>query len=110
MDSQKCPQCAAQMILVNKRDGTDAYVCEYCGNIIDIRPKTASDRIFSFVNRAINALKDDTPAVSSAKQEEYNRRMAEIDRKLQESHERAYEKRMDSRLKYAEKRAKRLGR
>ena len=109
MENQKCPQCAAPMVLINKRDGTNAYVCEYCRYVLDIRPKTTADKVFSFVNRAINALKDDEPAVQSPKQEEYDRRMAEINEKLQKSHERAYEKRMERCLKYAEKRAERLG-
>lgn len=69
MENQKCQQCSAPMVLINKRDGTNAYVCEYCGYVLDIRPKTASDKVFSFVNRAINALKDDSPIVSSPKYE-----------------------------------------
>ena len=108
MEQQKCAQCSAPMILINKRDGTDAYICEYCGYTIDILPKTASDKIFSFVNRAINALKDDVPSEPvSPKQEEYEKRMRELNERIQQS---AYEKRMERVIKYAEKRAKRLER
>lgn len=110
MENQKCQQCSAPMVLINKRDGTNAYVCEYCGYVLDIRPKTTSDKVFSFVNRAINALKDDSPIVSSPKQEEYDRRMEAVNEKLQKSYERAYEKRMERCIKYAEKCAERLGR
>ena len=59
MEQQKCNQCSAPMTLITKRDGTNAYRCEYCGAVIDIIPKTTSDKVFSFINRAINAIRDE---------------------------------------------------
>lgn len=58
MADQKCPNCSANMILKNNRDGTTSYHCEYCGNIIDIQPKTTADKLFTFVNRAVNAINE----------------------------------------------------
>ena len=55
MPAQKCPDCSANMILVNNRNGTTSFHCEYCGKIIDNRPASNADKVFSLVNRAINA-------------------------------------------------------
>lgn len=58
MAVQKCPDCAANMILVNNRDGTTSYHCEYCGKTIDIHPETTADKLFTFAKRAVNAISD----------------------------------------------------
>lgn len=48
------------MIMITKRDGTNAYKCEYCGSQFDIRTQTTSERVFAFVNRVADAF--DAPA------------------------------------------------
>ena len=55
MDNQKCAQCGAPMKHIANRDGTDTFVCEYCGASQHVSPKSVSDKLFSFANRAVNA-------------------------------------------------------
>lgn len=107
MDNQKCSNCAAPMILVNNRDGTTSYKCEYCGYVFNNKPKTTTDKVFAFINRAVNALKeDDDPfaGVSQEKKAELEQRMSAINAKRQA----AYDKIMDRRMKAYEKRVDRL--
>lgn len=111
MEEQKCSQCGATMILVHNRDGSSSYKCEYCGHRIDIRPQTASDHISTFINRAINAVSEakeslkenlgmnEAVQIDPKKQQEYDERLAAINAK----HQKAYEKRMEQRLKYYDK-------
>lgn len=108
MERQKCENCSAPMALIHNRDGTDSYKCEYCGALINIRPKTASDKIFTFVNRAINAMKDDgKPVVSPEKQAEFDQRIAAINEKKQQAYEKYMEKRLKAYEKYVDKRSRR---
>ena len=109
MNDQKCPNCAASMILVNNRDGTDSYKCEYCGHVINNRPKTAADRVFSFVKRAVNALKDDDDplaGVSPEKRAELEERLRRANEKRQAIYDKAKEKEIKAYEKYMDKMSK----
>lgn len=108
MQNQKCPNCSASMIVVTNEDGTNSYACEYCGNVIRIQPKSASDKIFAFVNRVINALDDNKrkSPISTEKQEEFDARLAAINEKRQKAYEKYQNKRQQEYEKYQEKRLK----
>ena len=56
MERQKCENCSAPMIMITKRDGSNAYRCEYCGYQVDLRPATVSDKVFSFATRIANMI------------------------------------------------------
>ena len=108
MDNQKCPNCAAPMILINNRDGTTSYRCNYCGYEYNNRPKNATERVFSFINRAVNALKDDEPfaGASPEKKAELDARLKIVNEKRQAIYDKAMEKKMKAYEKYVEKRIK----
>lgn len=109
MDNQKCPNCAAPMMLINNRDGTTSYKCEYCGYVFNNRPKTATDKVFSFINRAVNALKEDSDplsGISPEKRAEFEQKYNTIKQKEQELYEKAQEKRMKTYEKILNKRMK----
>lgn len=49
MADYKCPDCAANMTLVNHFDGTGKYKCEYCGKEIPVKiqmPAVSDDPAF----------------------------------------------------------------
>lgn len=98
MTDQKCPSCSEPMRVINNADGTDSFVCEYCGSVINNRPKTTSDKVFAFINRAINALKEDetklTPEQQAAR-EAVNERNALIHHQYLEKRMREAQKRLD---------------
>lgn len=107
MENQKCPNCSAPMILINNRDGTTSYECKYCGYVLNNRPKTTSDKIFSFINRAVNALKDEGDAfagVSADKKAELEQRISAANEKRQA----AYDKYIEKKVKAYEKRMEKL--
>lgn len=80
MDQQKCPSCAAPMIVIDNRDGSYFYKCEYCGNRLDIRAQTVSSRIFALANRVADAL-NEKPLPEQAKQKKsLSEKMDEIER------------------------------
>ena len=107
MTNQKCQNCSAPMTLIQNRDGTDSYKCAYCGAVINIRPKTVSDKVFTFINRAANALKDDgTSAMSPEKKTAYDERLAAINEKRQQAYDKYMEKRLKSYEKYIDKHLK----
>ena len=109
MDRQKCENCSAPMVLKNNRDGTTSYECPYCGYVVNNRPKTASDRVFTFLNRAVNALKDgDDPlaGVSPEKRAELENRMAAANAKRQAAYDKIMKKRVKAYEKMMNKRAK----
>ena len=57
MADYKCPDCAANMILINHYDGTGKYKCEFCGKEIPVRiqmPQPSKDEGF---NMMINDLR-----------------------------------------------------
>ena len=58
MADQKCPDCGANMLLLNNRDGTISYLCKYCGKRFDVQPVSTSDKLFAFAKRAINAINE----------------------------------------------------
>lgn len=105
MDNQKCPNCAAPMILKNNRDGTTSYSCDYCGYVLNNRPKTAADKVFTFLNRAINTLKDDEPfaGASPEKKAELEARLKTVNEKRQAIYDKAMEKKMKAYEKYMDK-------
>ena len=84
MESQKCPNCNANMILKNNRDGTTSYLCQYCGNKIDIQPKTFADKLFVMSKRAINAYNEYKDPLSKLPTEEELARMSPKERKRAE--------------------------
>lgn len=104
MTNQKCQNCSAPMELIQNRDGTDSYKCSYCGAVIHIRAKTASDKVFAFINRAANALKDDgSSAMSPEKKAVYDEKLAAINEKRQQAYDKYMEKRLKSYEKYIDK-------
>lgn len=96
MENQKCPNCSAPMRLKNNADGTNSFVCEYCGSVINNLPKTTADKIFSFVNRAVNALKDPSP-------EELSPEQKAIQDAYKERQEIMYQRYLEKRLHQAQK-------
>lgn len=70
MENQKCASCGAPMSFINDKTGTYAYHCDYCGYQVNIRPESTSDKVFTFVNRAVNAFSRDDDPVEKAPQEE----------------------------------------
>ena len=105
MDRQQCPNCNAPMNLFSNRDGTDSYQCAYCGTVVNNRPKTVSDKVFAFINRAANALKEDEKPLFSdpAKQAAYDERLAAANKKREEAREKYLEKRLKAYEKYVDK-------
>ena len=110
MADQKCPNCSAPMLLINNRDGTTSDKCDYCGYEHKNLPKTTTDKVFTFMKRAVNALKDDDsdpfPGVSPEKKAELEQRLAVINEKRQAAYDRAMEKKMKAYEKYVNKLAK----
>lgn len=50
MSTYKCPDCAANMTLIDNFDGTGFYRCEYCGKSIPVRiqrPQISKDPAFN---------------------------------------------------------------
>lgn len=108
MNVQKCPNCSANMLLVNNSDGTTSFKCEYCGTIINNRPKNISEKVMAFVNKAVNAVRDDDPFknLSPEKREELQKRIDAANEKQKAAYERYIEKKVKMYERYAEKRAK----
>lgn len=106
MENQKCPSCSAPMHLINNSDGTDSYVCDYCGSVINNRPKTTSDKVFSFINRAINALKDNSEDKLTPEQKAIRDAVNERNALI---HQQYLEKRMRQAQKSLEKQKRKLG-
>ena len=84
MENQKCPNCSANMILINNRDGTTSYKCEYCGNIISIQPESLTEKLFVMTKRAINAYNEYKDPLSKLPTEEELSRMSPKERKRAE--------------------------
>lgn len=81
MEKQQCPNCSAPLTLVNNRDGTTSYLCGYCGYKEDHKPESTADKIFSLVNRAINAYNDSKDPMAGIPSEEELSQMSSKERK-----------------------------
>ena len=84
MQSEKCPNCNANMILKENRDGTSSFLCEYCGHVIYVQPKTISDKLMVFTKRAINAYNEHNDPLHGLPTEEELAQMSPRERKWAE--------------------------
>jgi DNA-directed RNA polymerase subunit M/transcription elongation factor TFIIS len=82
MDKQQCPNCSAPMIVIDNRDGSYCYKCEYCGSRIDVKSQTVSSRVFALANRIVDSFSDKTiPEPTKTKvKKSLSERMDEINR------------------------------
>lgn len=106
MEHKKCPSCSAPMELNGARD---KYVCAYCGTVINIQFQRVQDKVFSLVNRAINALKEEEsnepdPSLTPEQQA----RLAELKRREKAAYEKQHQREMDRYLKYQEKQIRKM--
>lgn len=117
MEQNKCPNCSSNMTLIRNADGTESYKCHYCGNIVPIRAKTTTDKIFSFLHKVTASMNESEYDRDKRMAEQIQdpvrraRALEEIEARLERELHAAHiqeERRLQKLEKYNEKRQKSL--
>lgn len=107
MDVKRCDNCSAPMTLNGAKD---KYTCPYCGSVANIHPKTATEHVTSFINRAIAFFteEDEPDQPLTPEQAAYQQKMKELQAKREKAAMLYQEKLLKKNIQREEKRIAKL--